>query len=1232
MRRGAAKARMTNAVTPKGARPPRPGLGLNLLRFAWLLCVIVLIVRSVALEWSAGLVVDGTSDWQLEAVPDPADVSSPPELPPLPFPEPPDPMHLVVMAVERLYAPPIYDVIQGIVWFGAAWLLIELVIAGFFTWLQPHLLRWQGRKAICFWIRAPRQLPVPGGKYITEPDHDLFRAIAAVIPTRGRWCGWSPWVAFTLAGQPDQPIELGVTIAAGWKRRRQRIATGIINALTGLQPGVVVDECPDQLRAVMVPHRVVVWREYGLALPPQYPLRLLDDVEHSVLMGPLLSALRPRDGVVATEAQFIIRPVSGLQGWGLHRGWRGHATAMRLKLDAKKDYALADDVKTLEAKLAGVAYETTLRVVVVTEGAGAYRNATQMLNMVGDAFGEYQARTSHHVQRLKPINTTRVWLRHCPSWRSWLYGRPWAWIWRAAGFAALVMGLRRVWETPPQVVPALLAARMPDWTIVQLLLDERWLNLGLYGLGLLAVVRVALEAPYVGHGVRQQRMCERVLGRLPRGVPPPTFFLPPILWRRPMVLSSVELGGFWHLPTPWVGNLVQWLTCRHLPPPPAAFTNGDPKRIVFGYARRGDGSYAPVGPSLRDLRQPLHVTAGMGAGKSRLGANILRQILGEGFTLIDGKGDDAGNLTMTVRKLIPREDEERVIILDVLDAEWPVGINPLSSVDLAKPGAIDLVVGQVEAIFSRIDSATWSKSPGMQQFLRNATLLVIEGHCVQHDASGVTAQLEPSTAAPKADPPGATGALQAPTFAHIKQALIDASYREQLLPTIQNMEVKTFWELTFPALGESQRTSLYALLRRFDMLLTTELTRLLLTQPAPLFSFRQAIEQHRIVLVPIPHVTLGGLAEAVAMLTFREFIRAAFARPGSDQTRDDYGLMIDELQVLVENSDPRDVENALSQLRAFGISAMFLHQALTQLGDSADIVRINTRSNRIIMQTGEPDAGTYAREYLAHGLTAADISFQNPLEHQYAVMRCENVPCGPFSMRPLMWPEPVNADVSALDGPDWQTLIPTDSPDASFDIEVTRLVHGTHAHPNAIAVALAEQFSDTEWEQILVRWDAIRRVQRQYILDYPGCIPDRLERQRWLSRLLVARPRILAMATYARIRTAIDPQVEGQSTSRPAAKRQVKGQVIGNSVGGPVTDPATVADVLADVQSATGYPVTETDPIVAPDPERRDNTMTVIDPRGKRRIPKFTFPDRKQVPIDTSAVDMDEVFTRDDDS
>lgn len=118
----------------------------------------------------------------------------------------------------------------------------------------------------------------------------------------------------------------------------------------------------------------------------------------------------------------------------------------------------------------------------------------------------------------------------------------------------------------------------------------------------------------------------------------------------------------------------------------------------------------------------------MGAGKSRALANFARQLVPNGFLLLDGKGDDmAGSLAATALSYVPLEDEARLVIVDVLDAEWPVGLNPLDGIDLNAPGGTTQALGTADG---RVRTArpfeTWGKSQGMQQYAQMAAALVVE--------------------------------------------------------------------------------------------------------------------------------------------------------------------------------------------------------------------------------------------------------------------------------------------------------------------------------------------------------------------------------------------------------------------------------------------------------------------------------------------------------------------------
>jgi hypothetical protein len=384
----------------------------------------------------------------------------------------------------------------------------------------------------------------------SAPSGDQFyRALQQALPAvaRGdRHAGTAPWVAFTLTGLPDRPIELGVVVADRRDKRRAEMANAIRAIMQGQLMGAQLDEAPDPLSAALAPGVTVGWREYGLRLPAHYPLRFLDDIEGSDLLGPLAAALAPR-GTLRTEAQIIVRPA---RRWALNWGWRGNAMALKLRLEAKADYALSEDAKRIEAKLDAAPFETTIRVVVAAEGADAAARVESALNEIAKVLGEYHQGTSHLLQELAQIG---------------------------AGQAALTAA------TPP----------------------------------------LALTA------------------RAPRFAPPPNLLLPIRTWRSSDILTSLEIAGLWHPPSGGLGQLIRWLPCKIVPAPPQAYiAPGRADRIMVGMARRADGTVGPVGPTLRDIRPPMHITAGMGAGKSRALANIAQQCVPHGFILLDGKGDD----------------------------------------------------------------------------------------------------------------------------------------------------------------------------------------------------------------------------------------------------------------------------------------------------------------------------------------------------------------------------------------------------------------------------------------------------------------------------------------------------------------------------------------------------------------------------------------------------------------
>jgi hypothetical protein len=133
--------------------------------------------------------------------------------------------------------------------------------------------------------------------------------------------------------------------------------------------------------------------------------------------------------------------------------------------------------------------------------------------------------------------------------------------------------------------------------------------------------------------------------------------------------------------------------------------------------------------------------------------------------------------------------------------------------------------------------------------------------------------------------------------------------------------------------------------------------------------------------------------------------------------------------------------------------------------------------------------------------------------------------------------------------------------------------------------------SDDDWTYLLARWEAIRAAQRAHIMANPGCIADRLERQRWLSRLLAATPRILAATEYARIRRAIDPA---------AAPSRIRVQVVGED-GRPVAaEAAAEAPAQIAATAITGAQEDGTRPLAQPIPPALDDRAPIDEVRRQR--------------------------------
>lgn len=573
---------------------------------------------------------------------------------------------------------------------------------------------------------------------------------------------------------------------------------------------------------------------------------------------------------------------------------------------------------------------------------------------------------------------------------------------------------------------------------------------------------------------------------------------PAVTWRNmeqrrmthaPFPMSAAEIGQLWTDP-PEDAHHVERTPNLRLPAPHIAFEHdGRSDWIALATARRTNGEWAPVGVTLRDLRQILHVTAGMGAGKSRLLANIVKQIVdrGYGVCVIDGKGDDKGALAWLTLDLVPLERERDIVWIDPLEQRWPVALNPLQTSSDSQE-----IASQLLAMMSRLDASGWSKAHGMEQLAMHAGILVAES--------------EPR-----------------PTLAHVKRALLDESYRTSLLGRVRNPETRAFWRDVYPGGEKAMRTSRDALVRRIDKVLAPDVVRWLFTSPAPSVRFGELMESRAIVVAPMPVEQLGGIAYAVAVLLVRDLVSAAFRRAGSDMERENWPLIVDEVQVLLDQTGANDdFRTMLTRMRSLGIPALYAHQSLSQLGTALDVMLVNA-ANRAILRTPPPDAEVYARRYAHYGVAAADIASQPANEHQYLDLVCSGSPTGIFSARPLPWPASTLPVFEPWTGEAWSDVrapAPASLTMQRLDAMVERLMDLQQSMPLDVVQHCehwARTLGEQEWNDIQARWFEHRMAQRDFLLRAPQAIPDHRQRRIIVSSLRYGRPAVAAMIDYWRL-------------------------------------------------------------------------------------------------------------------
>lgn len=315
-----------------------------------------------------------------------------------------------------------------------------------------------------------------------------------------------------------------------------------------------------------------------------------------------------------------------------------------------------------------------------------------------------------------------------------------------------------------------------------------------------------------------------------------------------------------------------------------------PTGIRVGRKQQGVGR--TVGLIEPHLPRHVSIMGATGTGKTVTAVNIAATLAAKGYGLcvVDPKG---GFSEALLPHLPPHRFEDVIVWEPWRQQATPLGFNLLQDV---APAYRSVAAQDTLAIFSRLYQGAWGVR--QQWILRNCLLTLLE--------------------------------IPGSTLLDVPDLLLDADYRAQILPGIENFAVRHFWEAEYSQFTNARRAeAVIPLLNKLGPWLAYDLIRNTVGQPESSFNLTEIMDTGKILLVSLPEGNLGeDVSHLLAALLIAKLQLNAMARADRPETaRRPFVLIGDEFQTYLSSSFDKIVTLA----RAMGLALVAINQFPEQL-------------------------------------------------------------------------------------------------------------------------------------------------------------------------------------------------------------------------------------------------------------------------------------------------------------
>ncbi len=333
--------------------------------------------------------------------------------------------------------------------------------------------------------------------------------------------------------------------------------------------------------------------------------------------------------------------------------------------------------------------------------------------------------------------------------------------------------------------------------------------------------------------------------------------------------------------------------------------------------------------SPEDRLRHFYIVGQTGTGKTVLLKNMIIQDIqnGEGVCMIDPHGSDIQDILAN----IPPERYEDVIYFDPANTKYPMGLNMLEY-DADYPEQKTFVVNEMLSIFNKLFDMKTAGGPMFEQYFRNAVQLVIDD---PNDHS---------------------------TLLDISKVLTNAEFRKEKLAKCKNPTVVQFWrEIAEKSGGETSLENIVPYItNKFDVFLSNDLMRPIVSQSKSSFNFRKIMDEKKILLVNLSKGRLGDInSHLLGLIIVGKILMATLSRVDSVKDVPPFYLYIDEFQNITTDS----ISTILSEARKYKLSLNIAHQFIAQLDEGIKNSVFGNVGSMAVFRVGNDDAEYLAKQF-----------------------------------------------------------------------------------------------------------------------------------------------------------------------------------------------------------------------------------------------------------------------------